>query len=59
MCALRLLVQAFDPYLARQNHIDSQWVNDLADVKPLRALVDLQKLKTQLPMYLQLAATLA
>jgi hypothetical protein len=50
------LVQAFDPCFAAA-HVTLQWIDDLTKVKPLGALVDFQKLKAQLPIYLQRAAS--
>ena len=52
------LLQAFDPCFAA-SHVDAQWVDDLAKVKPLGALVDLSKMKAQLPIYLQRATNYA
>ena len=51
------LVQAFDPAFAAQ-HVSLQWVDELAKVKPLGAIIDLAKLKAQLPIYLQRATSL-
>ena len=45
------LVQVFDPAFAAA-HATPQWVDDLANVKPLGALADMAKMKAQLPTYL-------
>jgi hypothetical protein len=50
------LVQVFDPCFAA-THVSAQWVDDLAKVTPLGALADLNKMKAQLPIYRQRAAT--
>ena len=50
-----MLVQASDPAFAAL-HVNDQWVDNLAKVKPLGALADLTKMKEQLPIYLQRAA---
>ena len=44
-------VQVFDPAFAAA-HATPQWVDDLANVKPLGALADMAKMKAQLPIYL-------